>query len=207
MSEEQHGVRATLKIPRVYEFFVSLLGDSRVRETLTTSFIRPFDGAKVLDIGCGPGLMVPYLRNTEYYGYDVSEEYINAARHRFGDGYRFEQARVSNTNLPHSNYFDVVIAVGLLHHLDDAEAEDLFQLALSALAPNGRLVTFDGCYEPGQPRVAKWLLDRDRGKHVRDEHGYTRLAKRSFSSVQATVHRDLLRIPYTHITLVCTKQA
>ena len=40
-----------------------------------------------------------------------------------------------------------------------------------ALRPGGVLFTLDGCYAAGQPRLAKWLLDNDRGVHVREAEG------------------------------------
>ena len=54
----------------------------------------------------------------------------------------------------------IVLAIGVVHHLDDAEAVKLFQLAHAALKSGGRLVTMDGCYVPKQSRVARHLLAR-----------------------------------------------
>jgi len=56
-----------------------------------------------------------------------------------------------------------------VHHLDDAEATKLFDLARSVLRPAGRLITFDGCYVPGQSPAARWILSRDRGQFVRKQ--------------------------------------
>ena len=39
--------------------------------------------------------------------------------------------------------FDIVIAHGLLHHLDDRQATELFALARAALRPGGRLIIID----------------------------------------------------------------
>jgi SAM-dependent methyltransferase len=99
--------------------------------------------------------------------------------------------------------FDIVLATGVLHHLDDEEARELFRTAREALRPGGRLVTLDGCYVDGQSRMARYLLSRDRGKFVRAPEAYVRLARSQFEDVQASVRDDLLRIPYTHVALVC----
>jgi hypothetical protein len=56
-----------------------------------------------------------------------------------------------------------------------------------------------------QSRAAKYLLSRDRGQFVRDEKGYTGLAKTRFDEVRVSIRHDLLHIPYTHIILECVK--
>jgi len=93
----------------------------------------------------------------------------------------------------------------VVHHLDDAGAARLFQFAQRALRPGGRLITLDGCYVPGQSAVARWLLDHDRGKFVRDAAAYRQLASGEFSRVETHLRPDLLRIPYTHLIIRCLK--
>ena len=106
-----------------------------------------------------------------------------------------------------SSYFDVALALGVVHHLDDAEARQLFQTAHDALRPGGKLVTLDGVFAPHQSAVARYLVRRDRGKFVRSEEGYVQIASQVFSAVKATLRHDLLRIPYTHIIMECVRSA
>lgn len=117
------------------------------------------------------------------------------------DASRFECARVDSASLEGLGKFHLVIARGVLHHLDDGEAESLCKLARQALAPGGRLVTLDACYAVGQHRFAKMLIDRDRGRNVRDAAGYRALANRVFDDVTVEVRHDLMRVPYTHCSL------
>ena len=99
--------------------------------------------------------------------------------------------------------FDVVLATGVIHHLDDVQAAALFGLARLALRPAGRLVTFDGCRVPQQSRLARWLLAKDRGKFVRTQEEYLRLASARFANVELDLRHDLLRVPYTHLIMRC----
>lgn len=101
--------------------------------------------------------------------------------------------------------FDLVIASGILHHLNDTEALQLFELSYTALKPNGRLITFDGCYASKQSIISRYLLSCDRGRFVRDLGEYKRLARQYFVNVDHTIYNDLLRVPYTHLILECTK--
>jgi hypothetical protein len=51
----------------------------------------------------------------------------------------------------------------------------------------------------GQSRIAKWLIDNDRGEFVRDRNGYERVLSRSFANVDLTIREDYSHVPYTFI--------
>jgi SAM-dependent methyltransferase len=148
--------------------------------------------------------MVPYLPRSEYVGFDANPDYIQQARRRFPEAH-FTCDRVNECNLPQSEYFDIVIALGILHHLDDQEAVQLFRMARRTLKPQGRLITLDGVWVAGQSRFARFLLSRDRGRFVRRAEQYVALASTSFSTVNSTVRHDMLRIPYSHLILECSR--
>src|SRR5438034_43770 len=97
--------------------------------------------------------------------------------------------------------FEAVIAIGLLHHLDDAEAARLVRIAASALTPAGRLVTVDPAPSADQPRLARWLIERDRGRNVREPGAIEGLASPAFAEVAVSTRHDLARVPYTHAIL------
>jgi cyclopropane fatty-acyl-phospholipid synthase-like methyltransferase len=189
---------------RVYSFFARLVGTERGRRLYTSRYIRPRSGDRILDIGCGPADILETLPAVEYHGFDLSADYIEAARARFGARGQFQVEAVSMELVGKYAGFDLVLATGVLHHLTDHEAADLFRVARAALKPGGRLVTLDGCFVAGQSRVARCLLRRDRGEHVRDETGYTALARSVFPVVEASLTSDLLRIPYTHLVMECS---
>lgn len=161
-------------------------------------------GDRVLDIGCGPADILEALPPVEYHGFDLSADYIEAARKRFGGRGTFHVEAVDAEQVKQYAGFDLVLATGVVHHLTDAEALDLFRVAAAALKPGGRLVTLDGCLVEGQSPVARWLLKRDRGQFVRGQAAYLALARAVFSKVQPTVTTGLLRIPYTHLVMECS---
>ena len=199
-------MRQILAIPAVYKLFARMVGAHRERLAFVREYVRPKPGDRILDIGCGPADIVEYLPNdVEYTGFDNNPAYIDFARGRYGERARFECQRVSEAKdlaeRPHS--FDIVLAIGILHHLDRDEAIAMFRIASQQLKRGGRLVTLDGCYVEGQSRIARHLLSRDRGEFVRTAGEYLALAKAVFDDVTASIRHDLLHIPYTHVALEC----
>jgi len=197
-------LRSLLSYSWIYQSFWHAVGGPKRNRVLLREYIRPGPGDRVLDIGCGPGTMVPYLQCAEYVGLDSSEEYIDRGRRRFPQA-RFVCQRVSQYDLVEPNYFDIVLSLGVLHHLDDDEALTLFQIARAAMKPGARLVTIDGVWTDDQSQVVKYLLSRDRGRFVRSEAGYRALASKVFSSIESSIRHDLLRIPYTLLILKCVR--
>lgn len=203
MAQVVTGLRALLSVPAVYNFFQVLVGSRWGRQEFVRHYIRAQAGQAVLDIGCGTADILAHLPQVNYHGFDASLQYVEAAKKRFGKQANIVCATVTEQTLEGLPKFDLVLANGVLHHLNDSEAARLFQLAKSALKPDGRLVTIDGCYVDGQSKIARFLISRDRGQNVRNEQGYRVLAERVFTSVHSHIRHDLTRIPYTHVILEC----
>jgi SAM-dependent methyltransferase len=106
---------------------------------------------------------------------------VEAAQKRFGHRGRFFCGDVGLTAIDQeAAAFDLVFATSVLHHLDDNHAIRLFNLARKALKPGARLVTYDGCFVEGQPKLARFVVSRDRGEHVREAAEYAKLAAQVF---------------------------
>lgn len=157
---------------------------------------------RVLDLGCGPGELRRYLPDVQYVGIDISPTYIARAQELYGDSaeFRVGDAAALDRDLVG---FEVVLAFGVLHHLEDAHASELLRGAAGALAPGGRIVTVDPAITQPQPRLARAMVTRDRGQHVREPDEYRNIADTVFGETTLTVRTDLLRIPYTHAILEC----
>jgi SAM-dependent methyltransferase len=197
-------VKALLDNPRIYSLFRRFVGRDSARSVYARDHLRLQAGQRVLDLGCGPADILRYLPAVRYVGYDINPAYIERAQRRFGQRAEFHCRPVDERLEPGSD-FDVVIAHGVLHHLDDGQARILLRVARRALTRGGRLVTFDGCFEAGQPALARLFLLLDRGRHVRTRAGYESLARSEFEEVKCFVRRDLIRIPYTHLIMECGK--
>jgi ubiquinone/menaquinone biosynthesis C-methylase UbiE len=91
---------------------------------------------KILDLGCGPGSMISFLRqfkNAEIYGVDISPAFVEIARKKHPDiDFRVGDAEV----LPYSSgTFDAVLCSGMLHHIPDLD--QVFSEVRRVLKPNG----------------------------------------------------------------------
>lgn len=204
MAQVTSGVRAVLSHPAVYETFQRIMGAKRGREWIARDLIRPFPEMRVLDLGCGPAQILGHLPgDVTYVGYDMSPDYIAAAKARFGARGTFRCRLLEEAEASTLEPFDLVMGIGVLHHLDDGTARKFMGLAKAALKPGGRVLTLDPCYAPGQNRIARFLISKDRGQNVRNEAGYRDLAEGTFESVTGAVTHQAW-IPYTHWAMECS---
>lgn len=206
MSHRSTGLYRIFESAAIYEGFQRLLGSDASRRRFVREFLRPFPGARILDIGCGTGAILDHLpTNVDYVGYDLNPKYIENARRRYRGRGRFFCARVEEAP-DEPGGFDMVLATAILHHLEDSEADRLIARAHRHLRPGGSLVTLDPVRHPGQSRVARLLVALDRGRRVRTPEGYRELAEAHFPSVETRLLTDLLPIPYSHFLMRASKQ-
>lgn len=198
-------LRALLGHPVFYGMHSRIAAPDSKKRNFAERFLHPRAGDRVLDIGCGTAALLPHMPGITYVGFDLSREYIEDARRTHGPRGEFYHRALTAEAAREFEPFDLVMAIGVVHHLDDAEAELLFRVAREALKPGGRLVTCDGAFVAGQNPIARLLLKMDRGQHIRVPEAYDAIAGRVFKSVERSVHHDLNSFPYTHCVLACTR--
>ncbi len=127
-------------------------------------------GARVLDAGCGPGLVAEAFLEAgcAVVGVDLSGEMVRRARQRcarFGSRARFEQR--SLLDLGAGETFDAALSRNVIHHVEDPRAFLAAQVRL--LRPGGAALALDLAADPDPARAA-WAreIERDRDRtHVR----------------------------------------
>jgi SAM-dependent methyltransferase len=211
MSEVRSGVRHLLAMPLFYNLFQNLVGANSWRRTVVDRALHSFQidvchSARVLDIGCGTGEVLSYLPpHVDYVGFDRNAAYIASAQKRYSNRKaRFVCDELTEDYDSQETGFDIILALGLLHHLDDAMAETLFHTAKQRLQPGGFLLTLDPLYSTVQSNVARYIISKDRGTNVRTETEYRSLASRVFGKVDCQVNINPLRIPYTGLVMIAS---
>lgn len=128
-------------------------------------------GGRVLDAGCGPGLVAEAFleQGCEVLGVDLSEQMIARARTRcarFGERARFEQGSLLDLE-PGAAHLDAALSRNVLHHVEDPAAFVARQASL--VRPGGAVLAFDLSGDP-EPVARAWShrIERERDlTHVR----------------------------------------
>lgn len=197
------GLRAILSHAGLYEALQSIMGAKGIRERIVREYVRAFPGMRVLDLGCGPAEILDAMpADVGYVGYDMSPEYIAAAEKKFAGRGIFHCRLLEHAEVASLQPFDLVLGIGVLHHLDDDTARQFMALARTALKPGGRIFTLDPCFAANQNPIARFLISRDRGQHVRDAAGYLKLPASLAIDARGTL-TNRVWIPYTHWNMEC----
>ena len=191
----------------------STVGATNARRYFVEHFASLPEAAGVLDIGCGPGTLIPFLPRhvARYVGFDPNPQYIEVAKRRFGsDSHSFFEADCSTAGdwlAERGGRFNVILAAGVLHHLDDREVTELLDLAITYCEPDGFFASFDNAILPHENPIAAALIRVDRGEHVRPPFEYEMLLRAKFSSIKSELHRNLMRVPYPLVFFRATAQS
>lgn len=207
MTHINRGVRKILEIPIIYNLFHNITGGNKFRETYFDTYFNLVEGARVLDIGCGSGVMLEHISESlNYIGIDFEEGYIDYCKQKYGERGQFIHDKVDdNIKEDWLDYFDAINAHGLIHHLNDTDAEHLLESSYKYLKPGGYMVTFDTCYHEDQSGISKWFVSKDRGQNVKTTDEYLLTAKKYFSKVEGTLYKNYSRLPYSAFAMKLIK--
>ena len=134
-----------------------------------------FNG-KILDYGCGIGLMVKYIADrldrtrAEVFGFDVSKELLKDALRNAKEAKFFGYFQ----DIP-KEYFDVVVMANVLHHVKPEDRILFIEDAKSVLKKNGRIFIFE--HNPYNP-MTRLVVKRsalDKGVELISIRGMNRL--------------------------------
>jgi SAM-dependent methyltransferase len=204
--QRNSGLHYWLKVPFLYNVWQEAIGAKALHLKFIQRYVRAKAGNKVIDIGCGPAKVLRWLPDVEYVGLDVNPDYIAFARRTYGSKGTFV---VGDTkSLWEDSRFrdaDIVMGLGILHHLEDDEAAHCIRFAHRALKEGGRFVAFEVCWVPNQGFLSRYIMSKDRGQNIRTEQMYRQLAGGVFKKVDSWVDTRALRIPYVFVFLECEK--
>lgn len=175
---------------RLREHFKWLLGNPFVYDYVRPALLGGIDYSRayallqnepsdvIVDVGCGTGDGLNYLRNfSSYHGFDIDERAVAALRKRFRTGADAERIHahvrlISKADLDSIKPNKAVLG-GVLHHLSDSQIAGLFDI----LAHGGyvrQVLTTDVIFLEGKP-MNNFLARMDRGDFVRTREAYLAL--------------------------------
>lgn len=195
-------IKSLLALPFFYNLFQKLIGSNNSRKFFVEKFVIANSDSKILDIGCGTSEILDFLpRGCLYWGYDLSEKYISAAEKKYGNRGRWHCAPISKIKLRKKGFFDIALATGILHHLNDEDVISLAKIAKHALDSSGRFVCIENAFTECQNVISKFIVSKDRGNFIRSPQGYTSLLSHHFNHINYEIHHNLINIPYTHVII------
>lgn len=206
MTQITSGIRGILSAATIYQITQDLVLKKHSLKNIIDTYLRPCTGQLVLDVGCGTGKIASYFSgDVRYVGVDLSPTYIEYAQKTYGRYGQFINCDLRDFAFATLGRPDLVLAMGLLHHLDDAEVLQLFHQVATIMAADARLVTMDPCWIAKTNPWANFIIAMDRGRNVRTLDHYYDLASQVFPDIKVTLRQDLLRIPYNHAILECRR--
>lgn len=211
--ERNRGLRRVFLKAPVYRAAQQLIAGPHAARRVVTEIIAPRSTDVVVDIGCGTADIAELLQCGRYVGFDPNPPYIEQAQRRLvGAPNARAEVFISGVGEPAlrerlPERADVVIMMGVLHHLDDALALEALRLAATLTKSTGRFVSLDPAFVEGQSLIARELARRDRGSHVRTLEQMRALVTQAFTEVDITAHHDLLRVPYSHVSVQASRPA
>jgi SAM-dependent methyltransferase len=186
----------------LYKAFQFAVSRPNTLSVIRNEVLKPEGVQSVLDFGCGIGYHALEFPNANYLGIEPLQSCVKKANDLFsGSGRHFILGdHTSLSKIPDSSY-DLVIAIGVLHHIDDNIMSEFLEESYRILRKGGRLTTFDPVLHPAQTVLSRWVVKRDRGKWVRTESEYSVILTTYFPGiVKQKIYSKLLRIPYDHVS-------
>ena len=169
------------KQPFLYNLVQWFFSHRKMTRLLSTQLSKAH-GKRVLDVGCGTGQAIKFLPQCQYTGFDISSEYLNTAKKLHDSSFNFVLSSIEEFNYDQFVPFDVVLLIGVLHHLNDQQIKTFYQIIKTKMNDDSFLLTVDPCLVQDQRPLAWLLVQLDRGEHIRSINDYKSLHKNLFTS-------------------------
>jgi len=141
--------------------------------------LKRIKAKKILDIGCSTAFYRNSLTVKSYFGIDINETHIKAAKRRFPKD-QFMLMNSLELRFP-GNTFDAVISKGVLHHLTEKELVKSLKESLRVCKKNGMVITLDAIQPTNKWNMAgRFLRNLDQGHHVKHWSDYKNLLDKHF---------------------------
>lgn len=193
-----------LSNPYLYYLSQKIMSGVSFRENLVKKYIKKRENLNVLDIGCGPADILSVFKNVNYYGYDINPHYISHAKKKFlSKNPKLFCKKFDSKEVKKLPKFDVILLLGIIHHLNEEENKKLLILCKKALKKGGFILTEDPILIKKQNFIARFLVKSDRGLHVKDRESYLKILSKYYRKIESEIHHQKF-IPYTWFSTKCS---
>ncbi|MEK7649099.1 MAG: class I SAM-dependent methyltransferase [Patescibacteria group bacterium] len=184
------------EIPLFYNSLRGIIaGDQIGTKSFVRSWISSMQCGSIVDIGCGTGDFFDPSLTLPYAGIDSNALYINHAKrtYRTYSQAQFVCDNVLTSPLLSSQYHEAVLLISVMHHLSDADCEQLFRL-IATMRPKVFLIADIIPYPPG--RLQRCMVRLDRGHYIRPPEEKLALVQRFFSIIHSEFINSRLAIQH-----------
>ena len=204
MKKNERGmVRKVLEFSEIHVFFKKLIsGRNQNNEIIMELLPNRARGMRILDLGCGTAEILDSISGEKaYVGIDYNKKYIESASSKYKERItaRFVCTDLNTYAKKCEEKFDLVLMIGVLHHVCDKDADLAINSVQELLADEGQFVSLDCCLTRPMNPIAWVLCKLDRGKYVRYKDEWVSLMKKHWDKVWYKIRTDTLVLPYSII--------
>ena len=179
---------AVLSNPRAWHFLRKLPEFDYRRTKRRIQHILGDVGGAVLDVGCGTGEYAPLFSVDRYVGLDLSVPFVRYASTRLR-GFTFLVG--DGEHLPFSDdQFQRVLVNGVIHHVDDASADQFLREVSRVVQPSGAVLIIEDVPSSAINLPGRLMHAMDQGDHIRTAEAYRELIERHLSITRTDAYRS-----------------
>ncbi len=166
-------IKKVANIPYFWNIAQNVIGARAWKDCMYPSVFEKKEGT-FLDFGCSSGNETGMFLDFDYYGVDIDETAIAAAKEKFS---AYPRVQFFATDIiAHGfkkDFFDHVLFAGTAHHLTNQDFENILEILIENLKQGGRLHFFEPISQEGKDSaMTKFIIKSDQGKHTRTEQTY-----------------------------------
>ena len=190
-------INRLLGVASIYDLFQVVIGGYTVRRQTIVDAVGSNSGLSVLDLGCGTGIASQWLNCSNYMGIDLDPGYLERAKSLNSKDCLFVLGSAQDVStLARDRKFDIVLLIGIMHHLKFEDCAPLLRDVAGLLNDGGQLIGMEPSFFVGQSWLTRTITQMDRGKNILHQEEWEQLLSECFPHIDVRVASNLMRIPY-----------
>ena len=199
-------MKRILEIPQIYNFYQRLVGVYPYMRDFAQKYIhisvKDKKIFKILDMGCGTGIIIPYLpKNIEYLGIDCSSKYIKYVQ-KNNPSKKFLCQSVCKT-IDNNDIYDLVLSKNVVSALSDEQLKKMLDVIIPHCDVNTKIIFSDMDYKSDASIVQRFFQSHERNRYIRSKEDYLKILYLYFNVDKIDEINGMYRIPYSKVVFEC----